>query len=147
MATPIENAFRTKLVSVFGHDRIYPNQIPCNPDEDALETECPAVAYRMLNEVGIECFTGTHGPYTATFLVETFGMTPEVSFAEREKLKEEFDGPVVEGNPGMWVKWIDGGRVIRWAVFSEPSSGDDFPMTDAHHVAEFTRGIVAVTYE
>lgn len=147
MATPIEYSFRSKLVAVFNHDRVYPNQIPFNPDEDALETECPAVAYRMLNNVGIECMTGTHGPYTATFLVECFAHTAEASFVEREKLVEAFKGPVVAGNPGMWTRWLDGGRVVRWAVFSEPSSSDEFPMTDAHDLVDFTRGIVTVFYE
>lgn len=157
MSTTFEPSLAAKLALVFGHESIWPNVVPVvrtfgqNDDGEEVCTdesvETPAVAYRLLTETGVQCFDGVHGPYRATYLIEMFAATPEQSFAARQKLKDAFRGPVVPGNPGMWTRWTKGGAVVRWATFSDPASGDDFPTSDAHHIVHFSRAVIEVTYE
>lgn len=157
MPSTFEPSLSARLMAVFGHDRVYPNNIPIltNPsgdddDEDEngnITCVVPAVAYRLLTERGNTCLTGTHGPYVATYLIEMFATSPDDSFQARQKLKDAFQGPVTPGNPGLGTRWLKGGPFVRWATFSDPSSGDDFPATDAHDITHFSRGVVEVLYE
>lgn len=153
-STAFELSLASRLAAVFGHQKIYPNTIPLNTnpagddeDDETCTVDVPAVAYRLISERGTQCFSGTHGPYVANFLIEMFAASADDTFTARETLKSAFQGPVDPKNPGGWVRWIKGGPVIRWATFSDPSSGDDFPMTDAHDIVNFSRGVIEVLYE
>jgi hypothetical protein len=145
-----EESLASKLRSVFGHDRVYSGAVPITVDNDELRVDCltPCVTFKFrTNGMSDSINRGQCGQKVATYLIEIFGETVDDVSPSLDVLLDEFKGPVVKDDPGAWVRWIDSGHVIHWAEAQDPSSGEDFAVTEAHDILEFRRVLLVITYE
>jgi len=148
--TKIETSLFAKLCQVFGNDRVYPEQIPMqeNNDDGSIEpnTLLPAASYRLVSGDTIESLTGKTGFATDSFLIEVFDRTPDVIQEIRSKLFDEFKGPPDKDRIGFPKKWEDNGVIIQWAVATNPAVDTEITTKDAHDVLRYIQLLLTIDY-
>lgn len=146
----IEKGLFTKLSTVFGHNRIYPEQIPMqeNQDDGSLEanTMLPALSYRLVSGDRLDTFQGEVNWKTDSFLIEIFDRVADDLQDLREVLFSEFTGPPIKSKVGFPLQWETGGLWITWAVATNPTVDTEYTTKDAHDVLRYVQALLTITY-
>lgn len=151
----IEAAVATRLMTALGHDRIYPDArwLKTDPQtgEAVLLAQLPVLMYRQTGGTGGDSLSDGRGALREDyFTLEVFAEGRNECSAVRDKLLDEFPGPVDADNPGGWATWgvpkTNGSALVHWATIDDPEAGAEFPESDVHLLFRYVRMVLTVQW-